>query len=69
MCDFPRATQFQPLGKSLTLPSAFDTCGSGGCYAKCVNLTEENEPDIFQAIKFQSILENTLYVSAFSSCS
>jgi phosphoenolpyruvate carboxykinase (ATP) len=32
----------------------------GGCYAKCIGLTEEQEPDIYRAIRFGSILENII---------
>lgn len=32
----------------------------GGCYAKCINLKEESEPEIFHAIRFGSLVENVI---------
>merc|ERR1712232_131172 len=33
----------------------------GGCYAKTIGLTREKEPEIYDAIRFGSILENVVY--------
>ena len=33
----------------------------GGCYAKCIGLRKDTEPEIFNAVRFGSLLENVVF--------
>lgn len=33
----------------------------GGCYAKAINLSREKEPEIYDAVKYGSVVENVVF--------